>query len=272
MRELQQSLRHALDSAREKWGIVGVSDEDFVEHLAGCFRGEGEILEALTGLHTADLFLACACLHGDRRALQAFEREFVGKLKLGFRSGTAAFESELKQVLRERVLVGQRGAPPRLASYGGRGPLFGWLKVAAARLAVDLRREQKVSAAPAVQRDVPLPPLDPELSYLKTRYRAEFQEAIQAGFKGLSARDLTLLRLHFLEEVPTGSIARMYRVSARSVQRWILAAQQAVMDAVRQELRSRLTLTESELTSLVGLVLSQLTLSLHRFLLDEPSS
>lgn len=270
-RELQQVIQACLDSARAKWDFVDVSDEAFVDHLAACVRGEERTLEVLASLHTTDLFLACACLQGDPRALAAFDQEFVGRLKLGSKAGSASFDSELKQVLRERVLVSQGETPPRLAGYSGRGSLSGWLKVTAARLAIDLRREQKIGVAQAAQRDVPLPPLDPELSYLKARYRVEFQEAIQLGFRTLSARDLTLLRLHFLEEMPTNSIARMYRVSARTVQRWIATAQQAVVDAVRHDLRARLALSESELTSLLGLVLSQLTLSLHRFLLDKGS-
>ena len=269
--ELEQSLQTIVATARARWAFVGISDETFIEHLATVLRDEDATRELLTSLHTADLFLACACLHGDRRALAAFDQEFIGQLRSSSKSGSAAFNEELKQALRERLLVGQGGAPPRLASYSGRGPLSGWLKVTAARLAVDLRREQKDSAK-SNERDVPLPPLDPELSYLKARYRVEFQDALQLAFRALSARELTLLRLHFLEEVPTASIARMYRVSSRSAQRWIASAQQAVLDGVRRELRARLTLTESELVSLLGLVLSQLTLSLHRFLLDESAT
>jgi RNA polymerase sigma-70 factor (ECF subfamily) len=269
--ELEQSLRALLTTVRSVWPFSAISDEVFVEHLAERVRNEESILDALAALHAADLFLACACLHGERAALAAFDHAFVERLNLGAKTGSSAFDSELKQALRERVLVGQRGAPPRLSSYSGRGPLSGWLKVAAARLAVDLRREQKLGTH-AAERDVPLPPLDPELSYLKARYRVEFQEAIQAGFSALSPRELTLLRLHFLEQMPTASIARMYRVSARSVQRWIAAAQSAVVDAVRRDLHARLALTESELTSLLALVLSQLSVSLHRFLLEKPAT
>lgn len=267
--ELEQSLEQILLAAHATWTSVSVADEVFVEHLARCVRDDEPILETLATLHTCDLFLACACVNGDRAAVAAFDEAFVARLQMGSKEGTGTFGSELKQALRERVLVGQPGARPRLATYSGRGPLSGWLKVAAARLAVDLRREQK-SDARAAQRDVPLPPLDPELAYLKARYRVEFQDAIKEGFSALSPRELTLLRLHFLEQMPTSSIARMYRVSARSVQRWIAAAQSTVVEVVRRYLHARLTLSESELTSLLALVLSQLTLSLHQFLVDEP--
>ena len=52
------------------------------------------------------------------------------------------FVDEVRQVLRTKLLVGD-GAPPKIADYSGRGPLDGWVRAAAVRAAIDLKRREK---------------------------------------------------------------------------------------------------------------------------------
>jgi RNA polymerase sigma-70 factor, ECF subfamily len=256
----------ALDAARLAWPTVSLPDDTFIEQLAARTSMEDEILKSLSELHISDIYLACGCLSGSPQALAMFDERFVREVTFGRQYQAAGLESDLRQLLRERALVGQGGLPPKLASYTGRGPLIGWLRVTAARLAVDLRRKQKSEFGISHKPEVPLPALDPELSYLKVRYRAEFEGAIELGFRALAPRELTILRLHYLDNLPAPDIARMYHVSTRTIQRWMVAAQTTVLHTVRQHLRQRLSLSESELVGLLGLVLSQLNVSLHRFL------
>jgi RNA polymerase sigma-70 factor (ECF subfamily) len=54
-----------------------------------------------------------------------------------------------------------------------------------------------------------------------------------------------------------------FDVSVRTVQRWLASAEQQLLAGVRQVLRERLELRASELDSLLGLVRSQLSVSLH---------
>ena len=49
----------------------------------------------------------------------------------------------MRQRLRERLFVGSDGEPARLASYSGRGPLGTWVRIAAIRLALNLRRSER---------------------------------------------------------------------------------------------------------------------------------
>src|SRR4051794_14994753 len=86
--------------------------------------------------HSADVVLVCACLKGVAAAVNVLDRTirdhvptFVKRI-----DRDAEFANDVCQRLQERLLG---GAPPRLATYSGAGPLVNWLRVMAVRLAVD---------------------------------------------------------------------------------------------------------------------------------------
>ncbi len=101
-------------------------------------------------------------------------------------------------------------------------------------------------------------------SPVKQRYGPEFERAVEAAFALLDARSGNVLRLHFIEGLTPSAIAAMHRVSVRSVQRWIASAERELLANSRRILGDRLNLSPSELDSLLGLVRSQLSLTLHR--------
>jgi RNA polymerase sigma-70 factor (ECF subfamily) len=267
-------LAELFAQARAAWPLLGLSDATFLGYLAERLGEGGDLVNLLQAVHAADLYLACGCTQGEARAVAAFEEHYVAQVEAHLARGDAlpAFSQELKQTLRERVLVARDGVLPRIASYNGRGPLGGWLRMVAARIAVDLRRKQKTEGTRPGSLAVPLPPLDPELVYLKERYRREFESALEAAFRGLSAREGTIMRLHFLDGMPVSGIATMYHVTSRTVQSWIATAQDNVLVATRGVLSEKLALSGAELDSLLGLVKSELNLSFHRFLEKSTTS
>ena len=74
---------------------------------------------------------------------------------------------------------------------------------------------------------------------------------------------VTNLRSAVLSIDEIGAALHIHRATAA---RWIRAASEAVREETRRRLHERLRLTASELDSLVGLVRSQLHLSLARLL------
>src|SRR5215831_1336873 len=72
--DLEQIMSAQLASARAAWPGVRVTDQQFVAYVAA--RLSAERTARLAELPAADLYLACACEHGDREALLAFERHF----------------------------------------------------------------------------------------------------------------------------------------------------------------------------------------------------
>lgn len=219
--------------------------------------------QALAELHVEDLYLAWALERGDKAAFARFEREFLSQLATQIK-GAAAEAGELEQLVRTRLFVPNEGQAPRISQYSGKGPFGAWLRMIATRCLLDLQRARKGHEQREL--DSPSVPTDPELDYLKLRYAGEFKLALEAALGQLDARQITLLKLSFIEQVPASVIGVMYGVSGRSVQRWLAELRESLLAATREKLRGRLGLSPSELDSLLGLVDSQLQVSLYRVL------
>lgn len=268
---LEAALVAALEAGRAAWPEVALDPLDFAAHLAGRLPDGPDLAAAVGALHAADLYLACACARGEPRALASFDEHFLGQVgrTWGARHRLADFADEIRQGLRVRLLVAEASAPPRIAGYSGRGPLAAWVSMAATRLGLDLRRRERPGARDEDQLTLEARGDDPELAYLKTRYAAELNEALVTTLAALSARTANVLRLHYQEGMTVDAIGTMYRVSGRTVQRWLAEARRTILAETRRLLSERLGLTDSRLDSLIGLVRSRLDISLSQYLLPR---
>jgi RNA polymerase sigma-70 factor (ECF subfamily) len=267
--ELERALAEVVERGRRAWPGIDVPDEAFARHVEERAPAGEERTRFLRAVYAEDLYLACACGRGDRRALAEFESRFLSQVETFLDRGGAFpdFAAEVKQSLRERLLVARDGLVPRIGGYTGRGPLTSWLRTTTARIAVDLRkamggRESSIGDALAALSSAP----DPELSYLKTHYEQEFRSAFNRTLESLSAREKNVLALHFLKGVGADAIAVLYRVTGRTVRRWIDSAREKILHETLTLLEERLQLSRAELEGLMGLVGSQLDLSIRRFL------
>jgi RNA polymerase sigma-70 factor (ECF subfamily) len=269
---LEAALAAALDAGRAAWPDVALDPLDFAAHLGARVPDAPDLAAAIAELHAADLYLACACARGEPRALACFDDQFLAAVgrSWGSRHRLADFADEVQQALRVRLLVGEGGAPPRIAGYSGRGPLAAWVRMAATRLGLDLRRRERAAAREDTD-ELTLEARgdDPELEYLKTRYAAELNEALQTTLAALSSRTANVLRLHYQEGMTVDAIGTMYRVSGRTVQRWLAEARRTILDETRRLLSERLGLTDSRLDSLIGLVRSRLDISISQYLVPR---
>ncbi len=252
-----EQLRTGIRMAQEKYPDVRLPPAAFERHVAELVRGMPEPCN----LYLDDVYLAFAIGHADASALGTFEREhlrevplFLGKYRLD--------EDQLSEVLqriRERLLVAEVGKP-RIFSYAGQGRLGGWVRMVAVRTALDyLRSTGQEPDARELGGGVVL---DPELAFVKAKYAAEFRAAMQVALRELSDRDATILRLRYAQDLDTAKIGRVYRVSGRTVQRWLSAAHEQIARTVRRELARGEHLSERELQSLLDLVESQLDFTL----------
>jgi RNA polymerase sigma-70 factor (ECF subfamily) len=261
---LDEALRRLFAEGRGAWPALDLSAETFVGHLAA-----HRVLDEPSGrVHAADLYLAAACAAGVSGAIEAFERAHLRRVGsfLAQMRPAASLVDEVTQILREKLFVGRDGRPPRIAEYGGRGALASWLRVMAVRAAIDLRRAGGEAAAEAGEdpesRSVPSAEADPEIAYIKQRYAAEINEAFRRAAAALGEEQRELLRLHFIEGATLEQLAARLGVHRATVARRIAAAREAVADEARRILEARLGARTAELRSLVGLVRSQLDLSL----------
>jgi RNA polymerase sigma-70 factor (ECF subfamily) len=248
----------AYDRGRAAWPGVTVDTGRFAAHVAR-LSDDGELHE--------DLYLACACAAGDAAALQVFERQILGEVGRFVRriDPSPELAEEVRQALRERLLVARPGELPRIADYSGRGPLGAWVRVAAVRLAIDLRRKRGEAPLP-VDEAAPAGELDPEAALLRARHQDDYQAALREALATLSVRERNLVRMHFVDGMTVERIGVVYQVHKGTASRWIQAVRQKLLDETYRGLGARLRLSPSELVSLTAMMQSQLHVSLSGLL------
>jgi RNA polymerase sigma-70 factor, ECF subfamily len=264
---LEPALRAYVDAARAAWPDFGIEPEEIVSYVASRTPA-GKLPDPA---YAADLLLACACARGTSAAIGAFHRHHgtVIARVLSRRRASADLADDATQAVFERLLIAPPGRSPKIGEYRGTGPLRSWVATAAAttlmmmRRAAGRRREEPpdsgISLGLAVE-------TDPELRYIKERYRAEMEGAVSLALDRLGDRERTLLRLHLTERMSIDQLGVMYGINRATAARWLAAARAAVLTGAREELRTRLRLSPSEWGSVVALVRSQLNVSIARHL------
>jgi RNA polymerase sigma-70 factor (ECF subfamily) len=264
---LEELLSAHYAAGQTQWASVPLTPERFVRHLARHLpEGSPEVLRQL---HAADLYLACACSETERHALLAFEQHILQKVPARLGQLSAATVDEVLQVLRQRLLLGRGGMPPKIADYSGRGPLLAWVRIIGSRVAGELAsqdgRQELFDEPPEVLARM-LSSDDPERALLKEDSRQVLAEALRKALAALPERERALLRLHHLHGVTMDKLATMYGESRSGVARRVAQARERLLKLTRAELASRLNLGGMELESLLGLVQSRLDFSLHRLM------
>ncbi|HEY8208924.1 MAG TPA: sigma-70 family RNA polymerase sigma factor [Myxococcaceae bacterium] len=264
---LERALGQAVSAARSAHPeLSSVTDEALARHLASCTGGP----EELETLQAADVLLALASALGNGIALQELHRriaQVVPRAVARLRNNSAFLE-EVRQILSQRLLVPSDGATARVLDYKGKGPLERWLRAAALRVALNLIETDK---SPREQGDSAIRALpdqggDPELLLLRRRYAPEFKQAVETALRNLSTKERNFLRLYFVEGLTVEQIGAMQGTHKSTVSRWITRARETVGLQARTLLGDRLKLSAGELESLMGLLQSELELSLFRVL------
>jgi RNA polymerase sigma-70 factor, ECF subfamily len=214
----------------------------------------------------ADLYLACACAHADPVAHQLLEHHVFAEVA-GFIArvdSSPQVADEVRQQLRERLLVAREGQPPRIAEYAGLGPLGAWVRVAALRLALDV----VTGPAPVEFTEAPAlaAPNDPELALIRSRYQGAYQEALRDSVQALDVRERTLLRMNVIDGLSVDRLGEVYGVHRATAARWLTRAREHLLDETYRLLSERLKVPLGELRSLTKLLRSDLHLSLQRLL------
>ena len=172
--------------------------------------------------------------------------------------------------MRQRVFVGTADTPPRIGSYAGRGPLAGWVGIAAQRIALDLVDKEKTEARARERVAAEIgAELDPELQYIKDRYRDAFERAFARAVEDLGDKDRALLRLQIAGGLTLEQIGTMYKVNASTVSRWIAGVRTALLAETERLLRAELPLSPPEFTSLARVLASQMDISVSRLLVER---
>jgi len=217
-------------------------------------------------LHHDDLTWARALAAGETSALERYERELAPLVANHLRRRGIAADTiaDVMQTLRARLFVGD-GEGPAIARYEGRGPLRGWVLVAALREAV--RTRQRDAREPAVEDDALVALADRSAAAIqpaldKERYRDAFRAAFRSALAELAPRDRNLLRMHVIDGLTIDQIGALQGVHRATAARWIERAREAISRSVRRDLMRQLGADPFETEELLQWVQSRIELSL----------
>lgn len=268
-----RTLDEAARKAKSAWPTLDLDVATFVAYVR---EKAAEI--PVEDLHLEDLFLACACIRGDRNAWRELDRRHLIRVPelIARVDRSPGFADEIRQRLAVR-LAGSDGGAAKLALYTGRGALAAWLRVAAIREATHAKRGVRREASPDAAMNVAAPDDDPEIRLIKKKYAADFRKAFEDVLRTLSSDQRNVLKLHYLDGLTIDEVGKAYRVSRATAARWLASARDDIVQRVRDSLAARL---EGRLAptmrrkpgaksvpspeSMLAFVRSQLDLSLRR--------
>ena len=250
-----------LAEARQLWPEIELASEAFFAHLDARLP----VGKTIADLRTGDLYLSCALGRGDRRALAAFETIFMPKVcrAVAHMNLTATELDEVEQRLRHLLFVSD-GAPAKIAEYSGAGELAGFVRVAAVRLALRLRRKGAIAEVED-DRLSELPGLgpSPEVAFVEESYREAFKQSFKQAFAALSSQEKNVIRQHHIDGLTLDQLATLHQTHRTTVARWLRQARQTLFATTRQLLMQKTRASESECDSIVRQVRSELDITIR---------
>jgi RNA polymerase sigma-70 factor (ECF subfamily) len=143
------------------------------------------------------------------------------------------------------------------------------VRVAAVREAVGLDRKAKATAHKHTEADKRVPVTkrsDPEVEVIRDRYQGALKAAIKRALAALDEEERTLLRAHVIDGLTVEQIRARMGVHGSTVSRRISRAREHVRELTKSELARELPMRKSEFRSLVGLLRSELDVSVQEVL------
>ncbi|HEX7666045.1 MAG TPA: sigma-70 family RNA polymerase sigma factor, partial [Polyangiaceae bacterium] len=229
-------IERAVGEGRAAWPAFDVPIELLAKTFGDAF---GSTENAPASLHAAELYLVAACVAGVAAARHAFAQHYLADVPKYVRKVDAspAFADDVRQRLATSLLVATGEGPIRLAQYKGRGPLRGFVRVAATRVALNAKRNkdervESLSARDGVAED------DPERAVMKKRDASSFRRAFERAVADLDVDERNVLRLHYLDGLTLEDVAAAYKVGRATAARWIAKAKEHVVRGTMERLTS----------------------------------
>ncbi len=273
---IEEEVARLWSLATTAWPEIDLAPDAYLAFVAERLPIDiAEPTRTLRDLPASDLYLACACARGDKKAIACFAEHYAPAIRsvVTGRSARAGLADEVRQVLFERLFVSRDGAPSPISEYKGRGELGAWVRVAAARIMLNLlRSEKRRTAAGDAHAREPIPLDDPLFARLELRHREDFQAALREAASELTTRERNLLYQHHVDGLTMEQLSAVYGLHRVSVIRAIGKARTKLAEGTRLRLRERLRVSETELESLLRSVGPNLDLSIRRYLRPDGSS
>ncbi|HKQ05086.1 MAG TPA: sigma-70 family RNA polymerase sigma factor [Blastocatellia bacterium] len=207
-----------------------------------------EALACFERLHTGDLYLAMACAQASEAAWRRFSLLYqqpareVARRIIPSRSQA----DELADSAMGHVFLPDTAGRCRIASFDGRSSLGFWLAVVVKRLSLKERqrggnRLEQLSDHVELIDDQSLARM--EAGVRRARYRRLIHQALPQLSAKLSARELLIVRLHYLEGLKASEIARLLDVNRSSITRQLERTHGKLKNEIITGLRTQNRLT-----------------------------
>lgn len=216
--ELEKHLERIINDAKAQWPDILLPDVMFVRYIAEKLPPNKPPQPALLGLCSGDIYLACACLHGNDQGFTCLEKYVFTKIPSFIKDidASSSFSDDVAQILRMKLLIPGHEGPAKIGMYDGRTPLKNWIRVAARRVAIDLHRQ--IRGRPSELLDAldsyvvkPRRLLEDELD--RTQFRGILHQSLAAGIGALSDEQINLLRLYYVKDRSLEEIAVVFRLN-----------------------------------------------------------
>jgi len=254
--------------ARAEWPSFAIDSEEFRDHLERLFGDE--TIDDIA-IHVSDLYLACACGRGLPAAIVAVERLCLGDLEgiVGRHRGPHVGIDDVRQMLREKLLVAAGDKRPKILEYSGRGSLRGWIRVVATRLTLNLATRGPKDTPQGEDEDEALLDLadqddQADVRYMRVLYSEELRSVFPEALSRLTARERLLLRQRYVDGVSLDELSTLHGVHRATAKRWLAQARETVASSLRELLSAKLGVSESEVNSMVRAVQSRFHMTLGR--------
>jgi RNA polymerase sigma-70 factor (ECF subfamily) len=267
------AVEEALHEVRRRWPQIRLDDARFVAHVCERHQDDAPMPE---GARLCELYLACAAADQDPTALAELKASFfpravkaVARLRVG---GT--MELEVETLLWEGLILPRAdGKGPRIAEYGGQGPLSAWICACAVRFAqMELRAKRNEVAWEDVAEETlarQVAEEDPELEVLRARFREDFRLCFERALAGLTVRERNLLRLNLVERLTIDDLSPVFGAHRATIARWLAGAREQLLADVRQALKDHLRVESGTLESLFRAAAGGMEISLRQLLKSE---
>jgi RNA polymerase sigma-70 factor (ECF subfamily) len=214
--------------------------------------------------------IAIACVAGDPLAVRRFDDDFLDEVDATARRLQARPDQadEVRGQLRRILFVSEPGRPAALSEFSGRGDLRSYLRVIATRELVRVinKGRREVGVTDDAFLDMLSPASDPELGYLRERYRDDVDAAMRVALAALPEPLRALLRYSVVDGWTVDRIGALYGIHRATAARRVAAAREELGALIRAELAARLAISVDEVDSIVRLVQSRIDVSFERLL------
>jgi RNA polymerase sigma-70 factor (ECF subfamily) len=237
-----------LERAPSRYSVVALDREAFLRYVLARTSSD----RPLEALHIEDLYLACACAHGNDHAIAMLDQRLVAAVRAATsrHRTNAEVADEVAQLLRTRLLVGSPERGPRIAEYGGRGPLDSWLRIAAGRLSLNLRRDRH-SSERSISEATDALPITLDINILQGQVQAPFDAAFREALQALIDEDRLVLRLYFNGGMNLQGIAAALGASRATAGRRLQVARERLRSRTIQLLSEKLAVRSREIENIL---------------------